>query len=372
MISPLNGNNISFLLGRVSEKGGISRVTSILTKELVESKTFNKIHVISYHPKEKLEYGWSNELVFHDLLPNRLSMKKGMFKGTLNLIKLLKTNKIDILIATGHNVGPLAVIAAWFSRTKIIYWSHSSYKASTNSRFRILNEKFTAIFCKCIVSLTKVDAKNYSEDTLAKKVMQIYNPVDPILESSVNKYDINSKLIVSVGRLTHQKNFLQLIDIAKIVLKNNPDYIWHIYGSGEDEKLIQDKITKNNLDKRIVLKGQSNNLYNLYPKYSMMVMTSRYEGFPMTLIEGMACNLPLISFDIPTGPNEIIRENINGFLIDPFNSMEMANKINDLIKDPIKRMTFSQANLNYVEDFNLDIIKSKWISLIREILESNP
>lgn len=359
--------NIAFLLGRVSEKGGISRVTSILSNELFISKNYNKIHIVSYHPKEKSKYGWSNKLHYHDLLSERLSMKKGFLKGTKNLIKVLKENDIDVLIVAGHNVGPLAVMSSWFSKTKIIYWSHSSYKASTNSRYRILNEKFTAIFSKCIVSLTKTDEKNYIKETFAQSVAQIYNPIDPVLELSNHKYEINSKAIISVGRLTNQKNFLLLIEVAKIVLDKHKDYTWHIYGSGEEENEILEKISMNNLEGRIILKGQSNNLYNLYSNYSIMVMTSRYEGFPMTLIEGMACKLPLVSFDIPTGPNEIIRDSKNGFLIEPFNKIEMANSINKLIENPNMRLAFSNENENFTNEFKMQIIKEKWISLINSI-----
>ncbi|MEB8347238.1 glycosyltransferase family 4 protein [Flavobacteriaceae bacterium KMM 6898] len=367
MDSSLVKLNIAFLLGRVSEKGGISRVASIISKELLDSKTYNKIHIISYHPKEKSEYGWSNKLVFHDLLNKRLPMKKGFIKGTFNLIKVLKINKIDVLIVAGHNVGPLAVVSSWFSKTKIVYWSHSSYKASTNSRFRLLNEKFTAIFCKCIVSLTKTDEKNYKKETLAQRVVQIYNPIDPVLVLSNHEYKLKSKAIISVGRLTHQKNFLLLVEVAKIVLEKHKTYCWHIYGSGEEENEIQKKISMNNLEGRLKLMGQSNNLYNLYPNYSIMVMTSRYEGFPMTLIEGMACKLPLVSFDIPTGPNEIIRDSENGFLIEPFNIIEMANSINKLIENPKMRLAFSNENENFSNEFSIQSIKDKWITLINKL-----
>lgn len=359
--------NIAFLLGRVSEKGGISRVTSILSKELLNSETYNNIHIISYHPKEKLEYGWSNKLIFHDLLKSRFSMRKGFFKAAINLIKVLKTNEINILIAAGHNVGPLAIVSSWFTKTKIVYWSHSSYKASTNSQYRLLNEKFTAIFSKCIVSLTKTDEKNYNNETLSRRVVQIYNPIDPILESSIHKYDLKSKVIISVGRLTHQKNFSLLVEVAKIVLEKHKNFCWHIYGSGEEEKEIKEKIAINNLEGKLILMGHTNNLYDLYDNYSLMVMTSRYEGFPMTLIEGMACNLPLVSFDIPTGPNEIIRDNRNGFLIEPFNIIEMATKINTLIENPTMRLSFSMENENFAKEFSMHIIKDKWITLINKI-----
>lgn len=97
-----------------------------------------------------------------------------------------------------------------------------------------------------------------------------------------------------------------------------------------------------------------------------MVMTSRMEGLPMTLLEAKAHKIPLIAFDIQTGPAEIIDNNINGYLINPYNTQYMADKICNLIENDDLRNEFSNKSYFDVEKFNLEDILKKWINIIND------
>ncbi|WP_405246915.1 glycosyltransferase [Cellulophaga sp. Asnod2-G02] len=357
-----NKKNIAFLVGRVSIKGGISRVTSIITDELCKTGLYN-IHVISYHPAEKGGYHWNSDIKFHNLLTARKSMKKGIIPATINLTKVIKNNKIDILVATGHIVGPLCAIAKIFTKMKLLYWSHSSFFGEKHFS-KSFNEKFTSLISNEVITLTKADEVNYLKYTKAKKVENIYNPIDKNLLVKENLYDVNSKKIISVGRLTKSKQFNLLIDVAEIIFKENDEYILDIYGTGECESTLAMQIDNANLNNRIFLKGHVSDIYSKYKEYSMLVMTSEYEGFPMSLLEGMANKLPLVSFNVPTGPNEIITNNINGNLIDPFNVEDMAKSILDLINDSEKRIAYSSANENLIQEFSIENVITKWVKML--------
>ncbi len=356
---------IGFLLSVITERGGIGRVASLISNELNKLEDFD-VHIISYARKQISGYNWSEDLSYHYLLESQIPMKIGIIKASNRLRSLVKHEKIDILICCGAIVGPLSVLGTCFTSSKLIYWSHSSFKGSSNKQFRIFNEYFTATFANSIVSLTKVDKANYKKHTLANQVFQIYNPVDNKLRVNNRPYNSTSSKIISVGRLTYQKNFEGLIDVAAIVLSKNNNISWDIYGSGEDEEKLRKKIKEKGLEGRVILKGQTNKLYDLYNDYTIMVMTSRYEGFPMSLIEGLACQLPLISYDIPTGPNEIIRHGKNGYLIAPFNIDQMACKILYLIENPQVRVAFSNNNSKLIEEYNLDNIVKRWCELLNE------
>lgn len=360
-------HKIGFLLGRVTGKGGISRVTSILTDSMFKEDYVGAVHIISFHKKDEVRYGWSEELFYKDLLNDRSAMLKGFYPALKNLIAYIKTNKLDILIATGHNVGPLAVLASWFTGIKTVYWSHSSL-VGYDSKSKYFNERFNSIFCNAVISLTKTDQKNYQKITSFKKVYQIYNPIDPSLQTAIPKYDIQTKKIISVGRLTEYKNFQAGIDAAKIISKKHPNFIWDIYGSGEYELQLKSKILSLNLEHNVFLKGHTSNIYKLYNDYAFVVMTSKFEGFPMSLLEGMANHLPLISFDIPTGPNEIIQEGINGCLIPPFDIKEMAKKISQLIENKELRLSMSKANAQMIDNFSMIKIQKQWKNLFKEVL----
>lgn len=363
----MNGKlKIGFLLSIITERGGIGRVTSIISNELNFNPNFD-IHIISYAKKKQNSYDWNHELPYHYLLEDQIPMKKGIFIASKKLRKIITDNEIDILISCGAIVGPLGVLATLFKNTKLIYWSHSSFKGTSNKQFRMFNEHFTAYFADCLISLTKTDELNYKKETRAKNIVQIYNPIDKGIQQNNITYNTESKKIISVGRLTAQKNFETLIDVADIVLNKHHDFTWDIYGSGEEEEMLKNKIEEKKLIGRVNLMGQSSNLYKLYEDYAMMVMTSRYEGFPMSLIEGLACKLPLVSFDIPTGPNEIIQNEVNGYLIEAFDVNEMAEKISDLIANTNLRTQFSDNNLPLVNSFNLNFIMDKWIQTLNSI-----
>tara|TARA_R110002074_G_scaffold203432_1_gene371320 strand:+ start:11397 stop:12494 length:1098 start_codon:yes stop_codon:yes gene_type:complete len=357
-----NKIHVAFLLSRILVDGGITRVTAMLTKQFAHDDRFH-IHVISYQTIQKGGYNWDADLSYYELVDEGVKMKKGIFKATAKLRSILAEQKIKVLVSCGQEIGPLGALGTLGKATKFVYWSHSSFKGKTHSKYKILNELFTAAFTDVIISLTKVDKINYKKGTLTKNVVQIYNPVDPSLLEQSHNYNANTNKIISVGRLSFQKNFLLLIDVAKKVLESNPNIQWDIYGDGYQENEIRSKIQEYGLEQQVILKGHVANIYEIYKEYSLMVMTSRFEGFPMSLIEGLATKLPLISFDIPTGPNEIIDEGVNGFLIKPEDVDEMAFKIKELISDENQLNTFSKAAYTSSEAFSMNTIYNQWVSL---------
>lgn len=366
LLKEKNMTSLAFLIGKVENIGGVPRVVSLLTDSLIKTGLY-KIHIISYLKGNNAGYAWNDKIDFHYLMEKPIPMQKGIFASIIKARKILSENNVDILISCGSLFGPLGILATRFTKVKTIYWDHSNFFENTSHKFKVESKKFTSYFVDAVVPLTKHDKINYEKHTKAKLVFQIYNPIDTRLENLNHSYDLLSKKIISVGRLTDQKNFLQLVDIAKIVLNEYPDWSWDIYGSGPHKQKIIEKIDKNNLSNLLFLKGQSNDLYSLYKDYSFMVMTSIYEGFPMILLEGVANKLPLISFDIQTGPNEIIIHNENGFLIKPFHVNEMASRIIELIKNETMRLNFSKNNENYGNSFNMKTITKQWVTLIERI-----
>ena len=180
----------------------------------------------------------------------------------------------------------------------------------------------------------------------------------------VKKCSLHSKQIVSVGRLTYQKGFDMLIDVAKDVLEKNKEYKWLILGDGEDKNRLQEKINKYNLQDRLILKGKVSNVEDYYKNSSLYVMTSRFEGLPMTLLEAKSYKMPIVSFDCPTGPSEIIRNNINGYLVKANDIKEMSNKVNSVLLDDKKLKKFSDKAELDIDKFNINSIINKWINIL--------
>lgn len=199
-----------------------------------------------------------------------------------------------------------------------------------------------------------------------EKVDCIYNFIDDNLLFSDFSYNNNTMKIMTVGRIEYDKGIEELIEVAKLVFLKHSDWQWHIYGDGKIEyinKII--KILKDNrLEDNIILKGKSNNIYELYNNYSLFVMTSHHEGLPMVLLEAKAKKLPIVSFDINSGPSDIIRDGIDGFLINPFDCQKMADKICELIENPELRQKFSDNAHGNIDKFSKEKIIKQWCDLI--------
>lgn len=360
--------NICFLLGGFTENGGIGRVTSILANSLCNNENYT-IHTLSYfnNKKENLYY-LEGKICKSYLFTEPINMTKGILRGGIfKLRRYLTENHIDVLIACGALYYPISVLGCKGLNTKCICWEHSNVQNSKDHSFQLLSRRLGAKKADLVVTLTKHDKKSYIDKYKIEHVKQIYNPIDVDVFNYTHKYKADSQKLVSVGRLSYQKNFGMLIEIAKEVLSNNPNWTWDIYGEGELKDELQSKIIEYGLENRLTLKGQVNNLYSLYSEYAMLVMTSRYEGFPMALLEGMAHGLPLISFNILTGPNEIIKNGANGYLIKPFDTEKMVSSINSLINNSQTRCLMSQSGRDMCELYKIDEITNQWKQLLNNI-----
>ena len=154
-----------------------------------------------------------------------------------------------------------------------------------------------------------------------------------------------------------------------MILPEFPEWQWDIYGKGDDYEELVTMTKQSGIDSQLHFCGQVGDLYERYNQYSFMVMTSRYEGFPMTLLEGMGNGLPLISFDIPTGPNEIITDGENGFLVKENDVETLVNRMKTLIEDGCLREAMSNCSKKRCELFSIDDVLESWGQAINKLLE---
>ena len=364
--------NVCFFCGVFNTNGGIGRVTSILANAMSYNTGF-QVYLCSFYETKSEKYYASNRMIKkHELFSAPISMTKALIlKGAIRkLYRYLRNNEIDVLVACGALYFPLSVIAAKKAGIKVICWEHIAPTVNTDYRFQKMARLYGTKNCDCNVVLTKSALKWYQENTRYKRIVQIYNPVDPVFSDGTHRdYYLHSNRIISVGRLSYQKNFDRLLDIAKNVLQKQPGWTWDIFGDGEEREKLNNKIKELGLEERVFLKGQVDDLYDHYNEYAFYVMTSRYEGFPMVLLEAASCGLPMISFDIETGPNEIIENGVNGFLIDVSSDIEMENAINMLIGDKELRKLMSNNSFKTAEKFEMNHILRQWISLLKKIEE---
>lgn len=212
------------------------------------------------------------------------------------------------------------------------------------------------------VVLTKDDAKRWKKTN--KNIVQIYNPC---AIKSKGKPNLSRNRFVAVGRLDEGKGFDYLISAWELVNRRYPDWVIDIFGQGEWYERLQNEILDKNLSSVVHLCGITKDVAEEFYNSSGCVMTSRYEGFPMVLVEAGMCGLPLVSFDCKTGPREIIVEGKNGFLIPVGDVSMLADRICQLIESRELREKMGSTAMSYAQQFTLDRIMSKWIQLFESL-----
>lgn len=361
--------NICFFLGGFHQNGGIGRVTAMLANQIAQSENYHVTALCYCNPNLPNIYDVSPLIDQQFFLQSYSSMTKQLlFGGIKRLRRFLKEQDIDVLIACGALFYPISVLACRGLKTKSICWEHSDPEGNNDHRGQYWARRFGIKRSDLNVVLTKRALEVFKDKYGAEHTVQIYNPVDPAIFKAAGNYDPNSKRIISVGRLTYQKNFQVAVKVASTVLPLFPDWQWDVYGQGEELEELTKLAEEAGISSQMHFKGQVTDLYQRYKQYSIMVMTSRYEGFPMTLLEGLGNGLPLISFDIPTGPSEIIEDGKNGFLLLEDDIDGMGDKMIKLMNDPDLRLSMSNEAKKKSIMFSITDICSEWEKSLNNLL----
>ncbi len=278
------------------------------------------------------------------------------------LKKILIDNQIDILLPITAGVVTLAVQGAKGTNTKVFYCEHSNLENRTYGWKHVFRQFCGATKADAVITLTERDRSNFIKlfRIPKEKVTVIPNWYSEF--QADRAYDSRSKKIISVGRLEPVKGYEYILDCARIILADNPDWTWDIYGEGSLHERLQNAITADSID-RLTLKGNVSNIKDKYKEYAFMVMTSRYEGLPLSLLEAQAASLPIVSFDCPTGPSEIIVDGVNGFIVPQFDTNLLVERVRELISSEKMRRDFSAHAQDRLPFYSKERVLGLWESL---------
>ena len=183
-----------------------------------------------------------------------------------------------------------------------------------------------------------------------------------------DKYsDCSAKRAIAVGRLDYQKSFDRLILVWEKVHQQMPDWRLDIFGQGEWKEMLQQMIDERGLGECVKLNAPTKEIGKEYAESSMLVMSSHYEGFPMVMIEAMACGLPAVCFDFKCGPRDIIAEGENGLIVPDGDIDALADALVRLMKDDELRKKMGESAKRVVETYSEEKVMAKWLDLFEEI-----
>ncbi len=340
--------------------GGTERATFLLANHLCE-----------YHEVIILSTSQSSPTFFLSGDVSFKHLSAGSILQTIrSLVRFIDDNRIEILVALEALSGICALPAAKLTGCKLVIWDHANYYQTQGCKYIHFVRKLEMLFSDAYVVLTKRDLNNFRSHfpRVRTRLKQIYNLTDI---SDEREYNAESCVIISAGHIVRNKNFSAIPEIAHIIFRRHPDWKWKIYGSptqndGEYERLVT-RISEYGLSGKVVLCGRCNDMATAYREAALYVMTSLQEGFPMVLLEAKAHGIPMISFDIETGPDEIIENKKNGFLVRPYDIHEMADRIIELIENKEKRVRFSERNYNSIAFVSSEQIVPRWLTLFSDL-----
>lgn len=386
--------NIMYFIPSLATSGGMERVLTEKVNYLAGLGLY-KIFIVTTEMSEQdipfFKLDKSVELInlkinFNHVFNENFTIKfietkKLLKKYKVIVEKIIINNGIDICITMGGK--ELEFIGDLKLECKIIYELHFNKNfRSSFLKANFKNNVFWSVVGKLrdlqhIHQANKVDKIVVLTDENLKKwkntkngVIKIVNP-SSIKNLTCSKPKLNVKRVIAIGKLDHQKGFDFLIDAWSMVYQKHPDWRLDIFGVGELEKKLQDQITKNNLSKVIKLAGITTDVMNELLESSFLVLSSRFEGLPMVLIESITCGLPVVAFDCETGPSEIITSNDCGLLIPNSNTLALAEGIICLIENPLQLSNMSERAIIKSNNYHLEHVMEKWIALFNELLSED-
>ena len=294
-----------------------------------------------------------------------MSVLKWLMCITLGLCKYIKEHKPDVILGIWTSIAVCCIIAGVIKKIPSIACEHISYDY-TKLSLKILR-RIIYPYATRVVTLTKQDVDKFMK--YCKKVTCIENEVT-FVTSQYPYYE--TKTILSIGRMDSQKGFDLLLEMWSKLMLIEPDWKLRIVGCiiGDDEysKKIIEIIDRYKLKESVEIIPPKKNIKDYYFDASIYIMTSRFEGLPMVLLEAMSAGLPIVSYDCPTGPREVIKSNINGYLVPFNNEKEMIEKLTVLMDNIGLRRKFGINSKEIIEkNYISERISDKWEEVFGDI-----
>ncbi|GAA3557202.1 hypothetical protein GCM10022419_042340 [Nonomuraea rosea] len=282
----------------------------------------------------------------------------------LKLARYIRSLDTGVLIATRPGLN-LAVAQLALPSVITIGQEHVALRTQAEPIQELIKWRYRRL--DALVTLTKADLRDYREalPKKPKKLTRIPNAVPP-MAGDVAKLD--AKVVVAVGRLTRLKGFHRLITAWETVAAAHPDWKLRIFGAGPQEENLAQQIVEAGLTGKVELPGPTSDVGAELEKASIFVLSSRHEGFPMTILEAMAKGLAIVSFNSPHGPKEMITDEVDGLLVKPRTNANLASSIIRVIEDEQLRRDLAGRAVETAHTYDVDVIGEKWDALLAELL----
>ena len=363
--------------------GGVEKAISTLSNILIEKYEVEIISVYKLYDNPAFEINPNVRITYlldRNLSPNKKEFKEAIknkkildiFKEGFKSIKILYLKKAKMKDAIKHITSDI-IISTRIEHNELLskYGSENSIKIAQEHTDHKNNQKYINSLVKScnnidyFMPVSKELTEFYKKylDNTKTKCVYIPHSLDYI-PNEIS--DLRSKKLVSIGRLSSEKGFDDLIDVFEIVLQQHKDYTLDIIGDGDQKDLLYSKIVDKKIQESIILHGYQNKAYinDILQESCIYINTSHEESFGLVLIEAQSFGVPCIAFDSAKGACEIISNGVNGYLISDRNKEKMAQKIIDIIEDREQRVTLGIKSRENAEKYSRKNISREWFEFL--------
>jgi glycosyltransferase involved in cell wall biosynthesis len=401
VIAPSRRVKLTFLMMRADGAGGVPRTVVNLANHLVEHFDVRLISI--FRKRNRPAYGIDSRVQVQYLIDHRPLNERGhRQRGARNpidqstdppwkeraerlarssalvpldaalsdesdrvLTETLATLDPGILVPTRPS---LMLIAGRYapSGVTVVGQDHLTFSVRTGTPEgrRLMIDAIRGL--DAFVTLTEGDAHDYramvpDADT---EITAIPNALSwPLGERAT----LAGQVVVAAGRLERQKAFGRLVDAYAPVARERPDWRLHIYGFGHESDAIQQRIDDHGVGEQVLLRGYTRDLPTVLSQASIYAMSSIYEGFPMVLLEAMTAGLPMIAYDCPRGPAELIQDGVSGVLVPDGDTAAYTQGLLRMIDDAEFRQSMGLAAWRAAHAYQMPAIVHRWRALFRQL-----
>jgi glycosyltransferase involved in cell wall biosynthesis len=300
--------------------------------------------------------------------PNDVSYGETSLWTDLHLARELRSDRGGVLVGTRPAYNLLAARAARPGLVAVGQ-EHMNFSAHRPGLRSAIEDQYGGL--DVLVTLTEEDERDYGR-VLADgrvRVVQIPNALPPMMG---DVSPLTAPVVLAAGRLTRQKGFDLLIDAFALVAPERPDWSVRIYGAGPKQGKLTRQVQQRGLSDDVLLMGSSRHLGVEMSRASVFALSSRFEGFGMVIIEAMSKGLPVVSFDCPRGPAEIITHGHDGLLVPDGDVEAFAAALLRLTGDPELRIRMASAARVTAARYDIDAVGRQWDVLLGELAGAHP
>lgn len=352
------------IVSRSLSEGGADRVAAMQSVFLADLGY--EVYIVTI--LNSIAYPYKGELFNLGAIKEQNDTFFGRFKRLLLFKQFLKSNKIDVIIDHRVRSKPFSeyIISGFVYSKNIIYMVHNYSIAMYFPPFKWLT-KLQYKRAKKIVSVSDGIEALVKKTFNFKNLTTIYNPIDLDYINHIKTATTseNSPYIFWYGRFDNtQKNISLLVDAYRLSELPQKNIKLILMGNGKDKDLIAKQIKDNKLHNLVEILPFSTNPFAYINASIFTVLSSRFEGFPMTVLESLACGIPVITVKYQNFEDGVVKDEYNGLLVENHNPEQLATAFNRFINDKNLYLTCKRNTLKSIMPYSVEHISKQWKNLI--------